>query len=295
MSEMPELPTQQGLICQGWNYTIEDAQEYVSEYGALEIGANYITDDGKTRLYITIATEGRMKVPLCFSQTVANGVTIDWGDGSATKTLSGVGAKSTSHEYKAIGSYVITLDVAEGCTLGLGGNSTSYCIMGKIGNVYIVYHNMLKKAEIGNNVTSIGSHAFVGCRSLSSVVIPQGVTSIEANAFYSCSSLASVVIPLGVTSIGSLAFASCSSLASVVIPRSVTSIGSNAFTSCYGVAFYDFTALDVVPSLSSANAFTNIPSDCKIAVPDSLYDEWIAATNWSTYASNIIKASEFNG
>jgi hypothetical protein len=27
-------------------------------------------------------------------------------------------------------------------------------------------------------------------------------------------------------------------------------------------------------------------------VPDSLYDEWIAATNWSTFADYIYKASE---
>ena len=33
----------------------------------------------------------------------------------------------------------------------------------------------------------------------------------------------------------------------------------------------------------------------KIVVPDDLYNTWIAATNWSTHASKIIKASEFNG
>jgi hypothetical protein len=58
------------------------------------------------------------------------------------------------------------------------------------------------------------------------------------------------------------------------------------------MAFCDFRALDVVPTLSS-NVFSNIASDCKIIVPDALYDEWIAASNWSTYASYIIKASEF--
>ena len=38
-----------------------------------------VIGDGKTYLYITIAAEGRMNVPLYFSQTVANGVTIDEG------------------------------------------------------------------------------------------------------------------------------------------------------------------------------------------------------------------------
>ena len=32
----------------------------------------------------------------------------------------------------------------------------------------------------------------------------------------------------------------------------------------------------------------------KIIVPDALYDEWIVATNWATYASQIIKKSEWD-
>jgi hypothetical protein len=45
-----------------------------------------------------------------------------------------------------------------------------------------------------------------------------------------------------------------------------------------------------VPTLSSTTAFD---SPKKIVVPDALYDEWIAATNWVSYASKIVKASEF--
>ena len=51
--------------------------------------------------------------------------------------------------------------------------------------------------------------------------------------------------------------------------------------------YYDFTSHTSVPSLG-INAFSNIPSDCEIRVPAALYDEWVAATNWSTYASNIV-------
>jgi hypothetical protein len=61
------------------------------------------------------------------------------------------------------------------------------------------------------------------------------------------------------------------------------------------MSYYDFRALTAVPTLVSGYAFTDIPSDCKIVVPDALYDEWVAATNWSSFASYIIKASEFNG
>ena len=342
LTELPPLPTREGLICQEWNWDFADAVEYVTEYGVLECGATYITDDGKTRLYITIATEGRMDVPLYFYQSVANGVTIDWGDGSATETLSGTGGVNTKHQYNAIGDYVISLEVVDGCILGLGHKTLSYCVMGSTGNNGKVYNNMLKKVEIGkrvitidksafstcyslasvmipqgvtmidnaafNNcyslasvmipqgVTSIGSSAFYYCRSLASVMIPQGVTSIVNYAFSNCYSLASVMIPQGVTSLGSYIFDVCCSLASVMIPQGVTRIGDYAFSNCYGIAFYDFSALEAVPSLEGTNAFQNIPSDCKIIVPDALYDTWIVATNWSSsnIVSKIIKKSEWD-
>ena len=321
-----------------------------------------VIGDGKTYLYIKIAAEGRMTVPLYFSQSVANGVTIDWGDGSAPQTVSGTSNVNTAHTYAEIGEYVISLDPVDGCTLGLGHNSSSYCVMGSTSDNGRVYCNMLQAVEIGNNMTSIrnyafsycyslasvvisnsmasiGTYAFNYCSSLASIVIPNGVASIGRNAFsycyslasvvipnsvtsigtyafqncyslasvvisnsmtsigdyafYSCSSLASIVIPKSVTRIGARAFYSCYSLASVVIPNSVTSIDNNAFNSCSGMAFYDFSQATAVPNLTYTNAFSSIPSDCKIIVPDALYDEWIAATNWSTYASNIVKDSEF--
>ena len=222
LNELPPLPVHPGLTCQGWNYDLVKGMEYVGQYGKLDIGATYITDDGKTRLYIKIAAEGRMAVPLYFSQTVANGVTIDWGDGSATQTLSGTGNKNTTHTYANIGDYCITLTVTSGCTLKLGHISTSYCVMGSTSSAGIVYCNMLQKVEIGTGVTSISSYAFYNCSSLSSVVIPNSVTSIGGYAFYYCYSLSSVVISSSVTSIGTYAFYNCSSLSSVVIPNSVT-------------------------------------------------------------------------
>lgn len=230
-----------------------------------------VIGDGKTYLYIKIAEKGRMNVPLYFSQTVANGVTIDWGDGSAPQTLSGTGNKNTTHTYADKGEYVISLNPADGCTLGLGHASSSYCVMGSTESNGRVYCSMLQAVEIGKNVTKIGDYAFCKCYSLASIVIPEGVTKI-----------------------GDQMLGSCYSLASVVIPDSVTYIGSSAFSNCHGMAFYDFRAAKSVPTLSNTNAFNKIPSDCKIVVPDSLYDEWITATNWSTYASQIVKASEFN-
>lgn len=455
LSAMPGLPTRNGLICQGWNWSLEDAIAYVTEYGKLNIGATYITDDGRTRLYISVL-QGRQDIVLYFKQTVANGVTIDWGDGSATETNDGsTGTRSASHHYEP-GEYCITFEVAQGCVLGLGGDSSTYSVIGgPTSSTTAVCKNMLRKVEIGNGVNSIASYAFFGFNSLNSVTIPKDVTSIGAEAFKSCYSLTfltlpngmttlgiaicaycyalksvaipngvttldyqffnrcyflesvtipnsvtklggyvfqycyaldSIVIPNSITTISIYCFSYCSALESVTIPNSVTTIGVNAFEYCYAIksliipdsvktignyafrycyalrsivlpnsittmgynvfhycstlaemiipnkvatiddysfaycsrlvsitipssvttidkyafqycdalGIMDFTQATVVPSLTDTSVFSNISSDCKIIVPDALYDEWIAATNWSTHASNIIKKSDWD-
>ena len=161
-----------------------------------------------------------------------------------------------------------------------------------IGN-YAFYHcYSLTSVVTRNSVTSIGNSAFYGCYSLTSIVILNGVTRIGYNTFYHCYSLTSIVIPNGVTSIGHHAFYSCSSLTSIIIPDSVTSIDGYTFQNCYSITKYNFSQCTAVPTLSNTNAFININKIAKIIVPDSLYDSWIAAANWSTYADYIYKASE---
>ena len=283
LTALPDGPTHDGLTFQGWNYTLEKVKAFTRP---MNVGAMYITDDGKTRLYIRIAAEGRMNVPLYISQTVANGVTIDWGDGSATQTFAGTGNVNTTHTYASIGDYVITLDPVDGCTLGFGAGTNSYCVMGSTGNNNKVYCNMLQAVRVGIGVTSIGNYAFQGCYSLASVTIPDGVTSIGNSAFQGCPSLASITISNGVTSIGNYAFQSCYSLASVTIPNGVTSIGSSAFHSCYGMAEYHLKPT-TPPKLFNANAFASIPSDCIIYVPQGCLEAYQNATNWATYASHM--------
>ena len=262
LTDLPTLPSHDGLVCQGWNWTLEAIKALNRP---VTVGATYITDDGATRLHIRIATVGRMTVPLYIGQTVANGVSIDWGDGSTVKTLAGTGNKNTTHTYAEPGDYIISLMPEDGCTLSFGDGSSWYCVIGSTGNNSKVYCNMLQDVSIGKNVTSIGTNAFRSCYSLASITIPDSVTSIGNNAFYECSSLASITIP-----------------------DSVTSIGSSAFYSCQGMRYYDFSACTAIPALSNTNAFNGIPSDCQMLIPSALFDEWSAATNWATYASYMV-------
>jgi hypothetical protein len=249
--------------------------------------------DGNTHIWISLA-EGRTspKLGVCPNGTV----TVDWGDGTTPDVLTGTSTTTVkytpTHNYAAAGDYIITLTV-DG-EMALGGSSSnsqgSYILRysAYADNRNRPYTSAVKKVEIGEGVTSISEYVFNQSYSLASVIIPNSVTSISNYAFYNCYSLASVIIPNSVTSIGTYAFCNCYSLASVKIPASVTSIGNYAFSECGGLAFLDFTSHTAVPTLGDTRALYFIAGDCKIRVPAALVDEWKAATNWATYASQIV-------
>ena len=249
--------------------------------------------DGNTHIWITLQ-EGRTSPMLgvCPKGTV----TVDWGDGTTPDVLTGTSTTTVqwtpNHEYAKPGDYVITLTV-DG-EIGFCGMPTTYSCANLLrfsaasDSRNQAYQNTVQKIEIGSGVTSIGDYAFYSCHSLASIVIPDSVTSIGVSAFRNCYSLASIVISDSATSIGDYVLQNCYSLTSIVIPGGVTSIGDSVFSNCRGIHYYDFTKHTTVPELFSTNAFTGISADCEIRVPAALYDEWIAATNWTTYASQIV-------
>ena len=150
----------------------------------------------------------------------------------------------------------------------------------------------LTSITIPSSVTSIRDYACFNCCSLTDITIPNGVKSIGASAFKDCYSLTNITIPNSVTSIESDAFSGCRSLTSITIPSSVKSIRGYAFGFCSSLTRCDFSRHTSVPTLVNTGTFANINAICKIIVPDNLYDRWIAASNWSTYADYIYKASE---
>ena len=266
--KMPANPEKEGFIAQGWNWSLEDIQEYMTKYpdAVMTIGQMYAAKrtDGKTRIYLNI--NNRLTVPLMFQQSVSGAVTLNWGDGSEEETVEGTGVVTTSHTYPETGEYVLSLEVTDPeCVLDFGDGGEEGHQHNLFGESSSVDHtnafgSYATKIELGDCITSVGSYAFRNCIKISAVSIQDGTTSIEDNAFNSCYCLCNINLPSSIAQLNTRAFMGCHSLKSIVvpegigfiqdrlcqncyaliaasIPNSVTAIGSAAFSQCYGLIY----------------------------------------------------------
>ena len=271
VTALPSNPSHSGLTAQGWNWTKAQIDEQLTAMpdNDVWVGQMYITDDGKTRVYIRLE-KGRLHpyFGICPNGTVI----VDWGDNSATATLTGTSlttVKIADHEYTSAGEYVITLTASSGNFVFFGTSNTSYILRKnntKTANIHRVYTNAVQKIELGTGV-GIGEYAFANCFSLASITIPSGVTSIGNYAFTNCDSLTDITIPNGITNIGTYVFYCCYALANITIPSGVTDIGAKAFYYCYSLA--SITIPSVVAYIRTG-AFQNCTSLTNITIPSGV-------------------------
>ena len=288
LTQLPPLPTHEGLVCQGWNWTLTDIKEMGR---AVEVGTMYITDDRKTRIYIHLEEEWKSPMlGICLNGTA----TVDWGDGTMTDTLVGTSVEekiwTSNHEYVTAGDYVIKLTVDGTVAFSANKFGSIMCHSNTASNQDLIYSNSVRKIELGNNITTIGDNTFRACYNLSSITLPNSITAIGDHAFSNCS-LSSITLSNNLSTIGSYAFYNNSSLSSITLPNSITTIGDHAFSNCCNVRYYDFSTFTTIPKLGGTNVFSSIfynaDANTKIRVPLSLYKTWIKSEHWSDYSDYI--------
>jgi hypothetical protein len=270
---MPANPSHDGLTAQGWNWSLSDAKTYVSTYGKLNIGQTYITSDNSTRVYISLK-EGALSpnIGICVNGTI----TIDWGDNSATETVTGTSISNTiytPHTYATSGDYVISISVNSG-TINFVGESTrgrSHILTDGTSStsaLTTMYRCCVKKVHFGTgfktNLTLFS--AFSGCYNLENVILPKYINSVYDEAFESCYSLKFIIIPDTVTFNASGIFYNCHSLSKIVTSNTRLN-GSYLCQNCYALSKIQ---IPEVPADISSSQFQSCYSLINITIPKSI-------------------------
>lgn len=313
LSSLPDNPEHSGLIAQGWNWTLQEIISAAQSHDTIVVGQLYTTDDGKTRIYLDIPGDDSFSIITSWSQTAANGVRINWGDGSEETTLDGTGEKNEVHIYEP-GKYVLTFDVKSG-TAKLGVRGGGGCVAFS-NNEESYKQKIIKKAEIGNGITEFVSayfrHSFISelslpstiekvgqgfvhdCKFLKALVLPRIPTLPNDIARYDVA-LTAVSLPPTATAIGAYGFQSAGSL-SVVGLGNVTTLGSNVFMGCN-----KFTGISSgkLTSITASNAFGECHGGGVLSLPvlssitagdqfiNSEFEDIIISDNITTYPSNL--------
>ena len=141
-----------------------------------------------------------------------------------------------------------------------------------------------------DKATYISDSSFAGCNKLVKANMPN-VLGMGALVFQNCFELSQVNLD-STKQIALQTFGQNFALPKLRLP-SVESISEGAFLNCHNLVTLIISNASVVCSLSNTDAFTNTPMTGHngktgyIYVPRALVDSYKAATNWSTFASQI--------
>lgn len=186
-----------------------------------------------------------------------------------------------------------------------------------IGAYAFYYQSQVTNVSVPNTVTSIGVSAFA-YSGITSFTVPPLISTLSNDMFRDVTFTSDFTIPDNVTTLNSGCLAQIH-INNIYMSDSVTTIqsgGQEAFYSaninyikwsnglqnqvfgadswCYAayIKIHDFRTYTAVPEVSAERyAFISLVN---IVVPDSLYNDWIAADGWSSVANKIIKVSEYD-
>ena len=280
LGSLPANPSHTGLTAQGWNYTLAEMKAEVTAIGACDVGQHYVTDDGKTRIYVTFVDGAKSPyLGICPNGTVE----VNWGDGTSD-TLTGTSVstvKRKQHFYASAGDYVITLNLVSGTGYSFYGNTnTSYLLQtvtSTSASRNMAYSVCVNKIELGQNVVELKDYAFRDCRNMETITIPK-TTKMGECTFYNCYSLKCVIFGNGATTLKTYVLTCNYNLIAISIPRCVTSIGDRFFNNCYGI-----TRIVIPSSVTSIGqyAFETCKKLVNLYLPSVSFGGYSMQSTWS--------------
>ena len=138
----------------------------------------------------------------------------------------------------------------------------------------------ISSIEFQEGLVNIFYHAFSGCSSISSIEFPEGLLNIYDYAFSGCGSLTSVKLPNSLEAIHTYVFSGCGSLTSIELPESLKHIFEGGFSDCSSL-----TSIELPNSMTSvdANVFSGCSSLTSVELPECL--EYIGTNAFSNCSS----------
>lgn len=232
MEELPAGPdhTEDNLTFQEWNWDLEDLKNWDRTRPDRPIvGANLITTDGKTYIYLDIPNSS-FKFAI-YRTSATESISIDWGDGTVVENYTGNSYQT--HTYETPGKYTIIVETSEPIsntidTFGMSSDSSyvasKYIEKINFGNIKCINGSLqqtgVKIISIPANVVINGSNVLWNCYGVQSLIIPKGNTNISLGTYLY--SLKYISIPNGVTSV----YITDCSIKNITLPDTLTSYPS---------------------------------------------------------------------
>ena len=132
----------------------------------------------------------------------------------------------------------------------------------------------LTSITIGDEITSIGDYAFIGCQHLSKLSLGNGVKSIGTNAFDHCDGLTWVSLPSSVSTLAAGAFKNSVNLQTVYIQKSdglVSITGVSAFDGCHSSLVIDVPTPALALQYKTASYWSNYAERLRVGFGNYLF------------------------
>nr|DAJ94244.1 MAG TPA: leucine-rich repeat protein [Caudoviricetes sp.] len=273
-TELPTPPAHDGLVFQGWAWTLAQINQARRE---VNVGPFYKTESNKTEIHITLPSSNIYRRRPMLGIALKGTATIDWGDGTAATTLTGTAVTSVvytdRHTYPAAGDYVITITASVAFAL-LSPTHTSCLLRDSAtdSDLNQFYASCIKEVYFdatAARVLQIG--AFRGCSNLKIVsfasltrmlqnYVFEDCSSIEfvhartnsqilLGSFLNCYNLKHVALVPNNNYFFANCFQNCITLNEIMLQTGVTSIAEGAFSGCKFL-----TSVYIPPTVTTINA-----------------------------------------